>query len=43
MRRTMWAPALLALLFALVACRDYSARAWRVRRYARGSAPAALP
>jgi len=42
LRRTMWAPALLALLFALVACQFYGARAWQVRRHAGGSTPAAL-
>jgi hypothetical protein len=41
LRRTMWAPGIVALLFALVACQHYGDRAWRVRRAARAPTRAA--
>ncbi len=37
LRRTMWAPGIVGLLLAVVACQHYGERGWRVRRDA--SAP----
>lgn len=41
LRRTMWVPGVVALLFALTACQHYGERAWRVRRHGREPAPTA--
>jgi hypothetical protein len=41
LRRTMWVPGIVALLFALTACQYYGERAWRVRRHGRAPAPTA--
>jgi hypothetical protein len=41
LRRTMWVPGVVALLFALTACQYYGERAWQVRRHGREPAPTA--